>query len=225
MRSWMDEVQTELQHYGIPGMKWGVRRYQNSDGSLTPKGQKRYLKHPSEYKRYQKKISGVSKKDAKKIAKIQNEDAEELNRLASVRAEYDVADAALRRMADDMFEPEIQKEWEEMGAPGKWRDHKNTWDGVAAFDRGIDRAEPKKQEKYWQLKKMLEPAGMDLDSSVYNLLSKHGLHAVHYSGTRNALESIIANMSSHRYHGGITPEQIENMTVSQFKAYLKSRSN
>jgi hypothetical protein len=29
-----------LQHYGIKGMKWGIRRYQNEDGSLTSRGQK-----------------------------------------------------------------------------------------------------------------------------------------------------------------------------------------
>lgn len=33
-----------LQHHGILGMKWGVRRYQNSDGSLTNAGKKRYAK-------------------------------------------------------------------------------------------------------------------------------------------------------------------------------------
>lgn len=32
----------ELKHYGIKGMKWGVRRFQNSDGSLTADGKKRY---------------------------------------------------------------------------------------------------------------------------------------------------------------------------------------
>ena len=31
-----------LSHHGILGMKWGIRRYQNEDGSLTPEGHKRY---------------------------------------------------------------------------------------------------------------------------------------------------------------------------------------
>lgn len=31
-----------ISHHGIKGMKWGVRRYQNKDGSLTAKGKKRY---------------------------------------------------------------------------------------------------------------------------------------------------------------------------------------
>lgn len=32
----------ELTHWGIKGMRWGIRRYQNKDGSLTAAGQKRY---------------------------------------------------------------------------------------------------------------------------------------------------------------------------------------
>lgn len=33
---------TYLMHHGTKGQKWGVRRYQNADGSLTPEGRKRY---------------------------------------------------------------------------------------------------------------------------------------------------------------------------------------
>ena len=34
----------ELMHWGVPGMKWGVRRYQNKNGTLTAAGKKRYEK-------------------------------------------------------------------------------------------------------------------------------------------------------------------------------------
>lgn len=34
--------EADLTHHGIKGMKWGVRRFQNADGSLTTAGKKRY---------------------------------------------------------------------------------------------------------------------------------------------------------------------------------------
>lgn len=38
----MYSYSTELAHHGIKGMKWGIRRFQNKDGSLTKAGRKRY---------------------------------------------------------------------------------------------------------------------------------------------------------------------------------------
>lgn len=38
----MDFLTDELYHHGIKGQKWGVRRFQNKDGSLTKEGRKRY---------------------------------------------------------------------------------------------------------------------------------------------------------------------------------------
>lgn len=40
----------ELYHFGIKGQRWGVRRYQNKDGSLTPAGKKRASKLKKQYK-------------------------------------------------------------------------------------------------------------------------------------------------------------------------------
>ena len=32
----------DIYHHGIKGQKWGIRRFQNPDGSLTPEGRRRY---------------------------------------------------------------------------------------------------------------------------------------------------------------------------------------
>lgn len=49
----------ELYHHGVKGQRWGVRRYQNEDGTLTDAGRKRLLK---DFNRTEKKHNGIADK-------------------------------------------------------------------------------------------------------------------------------------------------------------------
>lgn len=78
-------------HHGIHGMHWGVRRYQNKDGSLTAAGRKRINQLDSEYQRLTgKKLSKSSESNTvkktsakpKKISEMTNEEIQEkINRI------------------------------------------------------------------------------------------------------------------------------------------------
>lgn len=54
----MEEVclNDELYHHGIEGQRWGIRRFQNKDGSLKPAGKKRYDKEVAKLKAEKKKL-------------------------------------------------------------------------------------------------------------------------------------------------------------------------
>lgn len=70
-----------LTHAGIKGMRWGVRRYQNKDGSLTPAGKKRY-NSMSEDARV---ASSLKKKSVKSMS---NAELKKLNERVRLEQEY-----------------------------------------------------------------------------------------------------------------------------------------
>ena len=71
---WQYNYTNELTHYGILGMKWGVRRYQNKDGTLTPAGKKRYDRDDRPKSKHRLKLEenyqrkGMSQQDAEDAA-------------------------------------------------------------------------------------------------------------------------------------------------------------
>jgi len=67
MERWREELYYDtLMHYGVRGMKKGVRRYQNADGSLTAAGERRYL-DPQAARQMQTTLSRSQQPGAKRI--------------------------------------------------------------------------------------------------------------------------------------------------------------
>lgn len=70
-----------LAHYGIKGMKWGVRRYQNKDGSYTAAGKRRRYNNSSDYE----ETRSLRKKNYRELS---NEELKKLNKRMNLESEY-----------------------------------------------------------------------------------------------------------------------------------------
>lgn len=85
----------ELYHWGIKGMKWGVRRFQNPDGTLTAQGKQRYKDYKSDQstRRSLTRHVAADKKNLKARGEAMNE----------VRKNYDEAEEQMRKASSKVF--------------------------------------------------------------------------------------------------------------------------
>ena len=103
-------MKNELYHHGILGMKWGVRRYQNPDGSLTLEGRRRYLKDAAiqakkERKKDYKNRRGLSDDELQeKITRLEKEkrlkDLTEEDMAPGERFVLDIASSSTKKVAN-----------------------------------------------------------------------------------------------------------------------------
>ena len=69
----------ELKHWGVKGMKWGIRRYQNKDGSLTRAGKKRQADNLEKARQAKKaKQDEIREREEKRSKLLKSTDASEL---------------------------------------------------------------------------------------------------------------------------------------------------
>ena len=83
----------ELYHYGVKGMKWGIRRYQNKDGTLTKEGKKRLAKEASNY--YKQEAVKREQSSASRVSKINDI----LNNAQSDKMSVDKIDALIGELS------------------------------------------------------------------------------------------------------------------------------
>lgn len=115
----------ELYHWGIKGMKWGVRRYQNPDGSLTSAGRRRYIGSDGNLTKAGKKYYAKETerlKNERKTLTAQKRTEAKLSKLELLRSENNSLkgrpgdkknsaknDASKKKSLKDMTDDEIRK--------------------------------------------------------------------------------------------------------------------
>lgn len=121
----------ELYHWGVKGMKWGVRRYQNKDGSLTPAGKKRYdrdLRELSDDKKktYEEDPDKWVKDDLRSGRKLAEESSSLSNKLKNLndssmrqkpKTRADLSSMTDKEMRDRINRELLERQYNDMFTP------------------------------------------------------------------------------------------------------------
>lgn len=127
-------MNNELYHHGIRGMKWGVRRYQNKDGSLTPAGKKRMYremfdsesKDLKERRKYTADASRWMKEDterSKRLADSSRNLTNDLKRAVDTSSKnrkvpkMDLSTMSDKEMRDQINRAYLEKQYDELFNP------------------------------------------------------------------------------------------------------------
>ena len=121
----MDNYQ--LYHWGIKGMRWGVRRYQNKDGSLTDAGKKRLEREQIKSSNY--KLSADpdkwTKDDMEKTKKLLDSSSSALGSLKQVagskkqKSRMDLSSMSDQEMRNRINRELLERQYNDMFAPQK----------------------------------------------------------------------------------------------------------
>lgn len=87
----------ELMHFGVIGMKWGVRRYQNYDGSYTRKGMEHYRESEKRYKEAKKNYRKVANEYNTTTHKNQDDRVQDFEKVRQAKIEKKEARKQLNR--------------------------------------------------------------------------------------------------------------------------------
>lgn len=137
----------ELYHYNIKGAKWGVRRYQNKDGTLTELGKKRYAKETAGMKESKKKnhVADPDKWVSEDIGNVRGvvdatgnltKDLQKLNdKIGSKKKapDVDLSNMSDKEMRDAINRKLLEKQYKDVVVPQKVSRGKECVDEVLSY--------------------------------------------------------------------------------------------
>ena len=169
---------TELTHWGIKGMRWGVRRYQNADGTLTEKGKKRYDKEMESLKREAKILKNRQRTQAK-MDKLdaKRKEVEDLRQQYPKKQQKPKKEKPVKKKLKDMTDAEIQEKIDRMNLEKKYRDLLADEKKANEIPEEEKSAGHKFVKSVWD--DMIKPAGTDVGKQIAkSLLTKVANKAV-----------------------------------------------
>lgn len=156
----------ELYHHGILGQKWGVRRYQNKDGTLTDAGKKRYGEYGLENRPSHKEITKERFSIAQKKTDSMLNSDEEMSKLSKEISRFE------KRYGLDKFESVDDRDDYYYDLIEKSHSDKKLSDEMEAYEKASD-AYAKKYSEYYKTgqeyadKQILKKYGTDAANATY----------------------------------------------------------
>ena len=213
-----------LEHHGILGMKWGIRRYQNKDGSLTSAGRKRYNTYVfgSDYNARKKKAKGVTRRLNDSMEELATYDS----KIASLNRKKGVIEQKLSRMdKSNQKYTNLKKQYKDLSkehkAASKEREEFNKktndlWNKTASdpyLDLGVSRKtyiDPKARVK------------ADLVGVVGGLAAMSCMQALAVSGHPAAAIAVYSSMMINYIMSGQTIRDQNSHKLYKFKAKART---